>query len=127
MRAERQLGFLWGGVAALLIALSPLAPGIAAGLPGCPVRSLFDIPCPTCGTSRAALALSDFDLVGALAVNPLAALAWTVLIMGGALAGTLAAVDRPVKEPAWITSSPIRWLLATCVLVNWVYLILAGS
>jgi hypothetical protein len=122
----RQLGLLWGAVALLLVALSPMAPALAASLPSCPARSLLELPCPTCGSTRAALALRGLDLRAAVAASPLAALGWIGLVGGGLVAGLLALLGRPLEEPAWIESSATRWLLVATVLANWVYLIRAG-
>ena len=47
---RRQLALLWGGVAAALVALSPLAARFAAYLPACPLKSLSGFPCPGCGS-----------------------------------------------------------------------------
>jgi hypothetical protein len=120
------LGLLWGAVALLLVALSPLAPALATSLPSCPARSLLELPCPTCGSTGAALALRDLDLRAALAASPLATLGWICLVGGGLVAGLLALLGSPLEEPAWIQSAAARWLLVTMVLANWVYLIRAG-
>ena len=120
------MGLLWGAVALLLVALSPLAPALATSLPSCPARSLLELPCPTCGSTGAALALRDLDLRAALAASPLATLGWICLVGGGLVAGLLALLGSPLEEPAWIQSAAARWLLVTMVLANWVYLIRAG-
>lgn len=126
MKPERQLGLLWGSVAFLLVALSPMAAHVAGSLPPCPVRALVDLPCPSCGATRAALALSQLDLAAAFSASPLAALGWIGLVGGGLVVGLLAILGRPVREPKWVQSNPIRWLLMAIVLANWVYLVGAG-
>ena len=69
------LGLLGGG--ALLVVWS--------GIPVCPTATLFGIPCPGCGLTRASLLLLSGDVHGALGLHPLvfvllplisAALAW---------------------------------------------------
>lgn len=126
MKNERQLGLLWGGVAVLLLALSPLAGRIAATLPNCPLRAVIHVPCPTCGTSRSAVALSHLDVTGAFSVNPLAALGWIGLVGGGLVAGVSALLGKPIREPDWRLSRPARWLLVVTLLANWVYLVGVG-
>jgi len=127
VKPERQLGLLWGGVAALLVALSPLAGRIAHALPTCPIKAIVGLPCLSCGTTRAGVALSRLDLVGAIFINPLAALAWIVLVAGGLVAGFLALWGVAIREPEWSLSVPARWLLAVMFLANWAYLVGAGT
>ncbi len=126
MSPRRQLALLWGGVAVALLALAPLAPRLASGLPACPVRAWLDLPCLTCGTTRAALALASFDPAAALALNPLAALGWIGLIGGGLIAGGMAVADRPLPEARLRPTLRLRVTLAFALLGNWVYLLLAG-
>ena len=126
MSPRRQLALLWGGVAAALVALSPLATRLATGLPACPVRSWLDLPCLTCGTTRAALALARFDPAAALAWSPLATVAWILLIGGGLAVGGMAVVDRPLPAARVRPTRSLRLALALLLLANWAYLVLAG-
>ena len=121
----RGLGLLWGGVALALVALAPLADRVAANLPDCFFRSVTGVPCPTCGGTRAALALSRLDLAGAFHANPLVSLALLVLVGGGVVAGALALAGRGVREPARFPA----WVRAGLVVVlaaNWFFLIVDG-
>jgi len=127
MTARRQFGFLWGTVALSLVALSPWAERLAAGLPACPVKSFAGVPCFTCGATRSALALSDFDLTSALAVSPLATLAWVGLIVGGIVAGLGALVGRPLPSIEPRPTLGLRLLIGGAVLGNWFYLLLVGA
>lgn len=127
MTSERQLGLLWGGVALLLVALSPIAGRLASVLPTCPVKTLVGIPCLTCGSTRAGVALSRLDLVSALTLNPLAAVAWVLLVGGGLVAGVMAVWNAPLREPDWRLSLPMRWLLVVVFLTNWAYLVGVGT
>ncbi len=126
-RTNRQFGLLWGGAAISLVAVSPLGLPIANWLPRCPLKTLLGLPCPGCGTTRSALALSQFDIPAALATNPLATLAWVGLISGGLVAGALALADRRVPEPP--SPLPVSWLwaIALALAANWVYLVIHGS
>ena len=123
---NRQLGLLWGAVATGLVALAPLAPRLAASLPACPLRSTLGFPCLTCGSTRAALALSRLDLWTALTVNPLATAGWLILVVGGLVAGILALIGTPLREPSWRLSAPLRIVIVLVLLANWAYLIQAG-
>jgi len=124
--AGRQLGLLWGLVALTLVALSPLASSLAAGLPACPVKAALDLPCPACGSTRAALALAGGDFAAALAANPLAAIGWLALVGGGLSAALAAAVGRPIREPRWRASLVVRVGIVAALLANWIYLLQAG-
>ena len=123
--SDRQLGFLWGAVALSLIALSPLAPRIAGGLWSCPFKGIFGIPCPSCGTGRAALALASFDPLHALAHYPLPALAWIAFIAGGLAAGWYAWQRKPLPRirrlPVWV-----RIGIVVAVAANWAFSIATG-
>ena len=123
MRPGRQLGLLWGGTAAGLIALSPLAARLATGIPACPLLTVVGIPCPACGTTRAALALSSLDPLGALALNPLAAFAWLALVGGGLVAGVYALMGGEVREPRWFVSAGARIATVVVLLLNWGYVL----
>ena len=110
----------------LLVGLAPLANRFAFALPACPIKAVVGLPCLSCGTTRAGLALSRLDLVSAFSINPLAALTWVVLVGGGLTAGALALGGKSIKEPDWNLSLPRRWLLVAVLLTNWVYLVGAG-
>lgn len=127
MSPGRQLGLLWGAVAAALVALSPFAARIAPALPACPFKSLTGLPCLTCGATRAALALGRFDFGAAFAVSPLAAAAWTVLIAGGLAAGIASLARLEVPEPPGNLPRALRWAVPAAVLANWAYLIWTGA
>lgn len=122
MPAGRQLGLLWGGVAAGLVLLAPLAGRIAAALPACPFRSLTGVPCPACGSGGAALALARLDVAAAFASSPLAALACIAFVAGGLSAGVAAVAGRSVPEPPGRVGVPARAVIAAAVLGNWLFL-----
>lgn len=125
MSQARQLALLWASVAVALVALSPLASTLAAGLPACPFRAWLDLPCVSCGATRAVLALSRLDLAAAFAFNPLAALAGVGIVGGGLAAGGLAALDRPLPARGLRPTAAVRMAVAAALLLNWVYLLLA--
>ena len=110
-----------------MVALSPMANRLAGTLPLCPIRALVDLPCPTCGTTRAALALSQFDVAAAVSASPLATVGWIGLVVGGLMAGLWALLGQPLREPGWVQSAPVRWLLVAIVLANWIYLVGVGA
>ena len=130
MPPRRQLGLLWGAVAVALVALSPLASHLAGLLPPCPLKSFTGVPCPGCGTTRAALALGRLDVGAAFAVSPLAAAAWGLLVGGGLAAGALALAGRELPAPPPLTGrreTAFRVAAAAALVANWLYLIYSGA
>ena len=111
----------------MFLVLSPLGERLAGALPGCAVKAIAGLPCLSCGTTRAGLALARLDLLSALAINPVAALGWMVLIIGGLIVGAAALLGRPVREPDWRLSKRWRLALVLVLVVNWLYLFGSGA
>jgi hypothetical protein len=123
---RRQIALLWGTVAVLLVGASPWASFFGKFLWECRFKSWTGIPCPTCGTARAALALAQFDFASALTRYPLPTIAWLFLVGGGLAAGAMALLGRvppsvPSRLPAWA-----RAALVAAVVGNWMYSIATG-
>ena len=88
---ERELAWVAFGVAAAGIALSPLAAFVAGLFPPCLFRQWVGVPCPTCGATRAILALGRLDVAAAVAVNPLAC----AIVVSLTAAGLAALISVP--------------------------------
>lgn len=122
-KEERQLAFLWLAAAVSAVALRPLWLALAPVLRPCIFRSLSGIPCPTCGTTRAATAFLDGDLSAAFAANPLAAAAGLLFVAGAPLAA-LWAIARwpmpvvPTPLPGWMRIGAVALIAA-----NWLFVI----
>ncbi|MGE5275586.1 MAG: DUF2752 domain-containing protein [Acidobacteriota bacterium] len=126
MRAnDRALGLAWGAAAAAAAGLAPLAARAAELLPPCLFRSVTGLPCPTCGSTRAVLALARLDLAGAVALNPLAVAAAIVFVAGGLIAAIAALGGRPLREPQRYPPAA-RLALLAAVAANWVWLLAAA-
>ncbi len=105
--------------------------GISAQL--CPINRMTDIPCPSCGTARSILLITEGNLPAALMTNPLGFLAVFLLIV----------------IPVWVVSDLLRkrdtlfrsyqkaeallvrnkWLAALLVILiiaNWIWNITKG-
>jgi hypothetical protein len=126
-REARQLALLWGVVVVSVLALRPFWLALAPLMPACPFRQITGIPCPSCGSTHAAVALMHGRLGVALAANPLAAIAGVVFLAGGLVAPLWAALGWPVPNvpaplPRWM-----RTVLATGLLVGWAYLIMKSQ
>ncbi|MEM6454392.1 MAG: DUF2752 domain-containing protein [Acidobacteriota bacterium] len=126
MTSNRQLGCLWGGVVLLLVVLSPFGAQLAGWVPPCPFKTITGLPCPTCGTTRAALALGRFDVLHALTYHPLPTLGWTLFLAGGFYAGLCALRNRPVPELPSRLSPMMRWGLIGLFLLGWIFNIVTG-
>jgi hypothetical protein len=122
-REERQLAMLWIAAVASSLILRPFWIALAPHLRPCTLRTMTGVPCPTCGTTRSALAMLDGDLLTAFLVNPLATLAGSVFVVGGLAAVVWLILRLPIvslglKWNRWWTMAVVG-----VVAVNWVYLI----
>lgn len=122
---RRRNGLVWGGAVLLVVLLAPLAPWLASGLWACPLKELSGVPCPSCGTTRAALHLARLEVVEALVHYPLPTLGWMVFILGGTVAGVAALLHRPLPSIARPPTA-FWWFLGAAVLANWGYSIATG-
>jgi len=117
---------LWVAAASSALVLRPMWIALAPHLRSCTFRTLTGVPCPTCGTTRSALAMLDLDLVAAFQVNPLAALIGATFIVGGAAALVWLVCRWPMPSLGFEWN---RWWTAAVVgiiAINWVYLIVTG-
>ncbi len=122
-REERQLAYLWLVAAVSAVALKPLWLAVVPLLRPCMFRSLTGIPCPTCGTTRAATAFLDGNLIAAFTANPLAAVAGALFIFGAPLTALWAVFRWPVPELPSPSSTWLRAGVIGLLVVNWIYLI----
>jgi hypothetical protein len=125
-RSVRELALLWCAATLGTLALTPLWPTLTSLLRPCAFRALTGLPCPTCGTTRAALAVLRIDLGAAWAVNPLATVAFLGFLAGGLVAPVWVWAGGPLPR-----LSPRAWRVAAFVLLlaalaNWGYLLLSG-
>ena len=122
-KEERQLALLWLAAAISAIVLRPLWLAAAPHLRACVFRSLTGIPCPSCGTTRAAIAFLQGDLMTAFINNPLAALAGLLFVVGAPIAviwttarWSVPSLSNPL--PLWVRIGAVFLIAA-----NWLYLI----
>jgi hypothetical protein len=120
---ERQVAVLWGVLAASALLLRPFWLALAPVLPACPFRALTGIPCLSCGTTRAAVALLHGNPLAALAVNPLATLAGVAFIGGGLVAPLWALFGLPIPQVGRPTPRSLRLFLVLTLLASWAWVI----
>lgn len=90
----------------------------------CPAWTIFGVPCPACGATRAIVAAMQGDLPAAFAWNPLAALlaigaVLSLPLVVAVLAGVVSAPRVPVA-----LGTVSRTALLALLAANWVYLLL---
>ena len=77
----------------------------------CPMLSVLHLPCPSCGSTRALAALSEFRVIEAVAFNPLL------------VSLTFVAPLLVVFRSRLADFSRTGWrILVAAVLLNWIYL-----
>lgn len=115
--------FLAAGGVAVCVALAHVF-----GLTLCPLKRWLGVPCPTCGTTRAAVLLLHGDVCGAFELQPLA-MGAVCLLAPAALAVRLALGARRTKAFLAVAARrPAFWcIVAAAVLANWVYVIVHGN
>ena len=89
----------------------------------CPAWTIFGIPCPTCGATRAVVAAIQGDLLAALAWNPLAALLAIAAVLS--LPVTLAVLGGVMPAPRVPVSlaTGTRTGVFVVLAANWLYLL----
>jgi hypothetical protein len=110
-------------------------------LPACTFRQVTGVPCPSCGATRAGLALAQGDLSAALSYNPLWVISLGILFGWSAwrvfeIWGGKSIFSNPSKRMAKIFSTcfkrtdfkmqqRLRWVVISAIVLNWIYLIVA--
>ncbi len=124
--ASRHVALVLAVCTVALLFLRPLWLAMAPWLGRCRFRAFTGIPCPTCGTTRAAVALLEGRPLDAMAVNPLAAVSAFALLAFGLLGPlwVLAGGSIPLVGSVAVRRAMVLGLLLA--LANWVYLTCHG-
>lgn len=101
-------------------------PGLAALGPDCPFHTITGVPCLACGTTRAALLLTQGDPLGALLMNPLAAVVLAAAWLGGFVAPVWLVLGLRLPRVPNALPRPARAAIVTLLLANWCFLIVRG-
>ena len=127
-RSRLDLATVFALVFALLGTAGVIRLWLPLPLPPCLFHRITHLPCPSCGSTRAALALLRLDLAQAFAWNPLAA----AIAIGCAIFTAWAFVSRlfslasPAVELEPRDRLPLGIALALAIAANWAYLVWAG-
>ena len=118
---------VFAGLAALACAATGLLGLDHLPFPVCAFKIATGHPCPTCGVTRMFGRLFAGDWMGALAMNPLAAIGTAGLVLWGALDVALLPRGRSVRVDVGPgLARLLRWGAVAAVLANWAYLVAAG-
>ncbi len=90
----------------------------------CVFRNVTNLPCPTCGTTRATLAFARGDILAGVLYNPFVV---TALAIGLTLCVVQWVFARRIEIAISPRSKRFGWaLVAVLFLTNWAYLIARG-
>jgi hypothetical protein len=101
-------------------------------LPACTFRQVAGVPCPSCGATRAGLALAQGDLIAALSYNPLFVIGlgilfgWSVYRVFQIWSGKAISSRLVKKSTKFKIRQRLRWLAAGAIVLNWLYLIVTA-
>ena len=120
------LWLLVGAASICLLGVALATPGIE--LPRCVFKAVTGLPCPSCGVTRAIIALSRGQFARALFMNPLAALACGAALVYFVYAAAVLAFRlprlRPILSPGGVRV--LRVVTVAAIAVNWAWLIATG-
>lgn len=137
MRVEwRQPGavnheLIWGSIAVLLLlafATLPVDELMWRAGYRCPFRAITGLPCPTCGGTRAWMALGSLKFREGFALNPLAAAGWCAALLYAPYALFVAASGGRRLRVTGVSAGQRRAVavfVACLVAANWACVILS--
>jgi hypothetical protein len=93
----------------------------------CAFKALTGLPCPTCGSTRAAVHLARLDVASGVAMNPLFVAGATLLVTWGLADLLLMTRGRALGiEVSPGLARVLRAFAVAAIVANWAYLIAAG-
>jgi hypothetical protein len=117
---------IWLAVSLIVLAGSVAWLALAFPWPRCPFFTLTGLPCVSCGATRSAIAFLHGDILSALRWNPLAFVAFCVLIAFD-LYAAIALVGRMprLRIVDWtiMEKNAARIAVISLLALNWIYLL----
>lgn len=124
-KGDLDLGLIYGCIGIFGFVGARFFSKVIALLPPCPLRHITGLPCPTCGSTRSGILLSQFKILEAFLTNPLFVLVCFGVTIWAMTALVLHIIRRRMRLVRFNESKPvIRILLIGAIIVNWIYLII---
>ncbi len=120
---------LWFGVSTGAFALAAVWLALNLPWPTCAFHQITGHPCPTCGATRAAIALFHGNIFAAWHWNPLALAFYGLLAVCNVYALTAISAGAPRLRIVQVAPAEKRFwlgLAAALALVNWGYLLMTN-
>lgn len=117
---------IWGPMALLFIIVAGFFKDFLGVLPECVFHRVTGVPCLTCGATRSIVALSQFDLISSLALNPLTPIFAIALVVFSSisLSGYIFKKSLVLKFSER-EKKLLRIGAVALIVVNWLFLIAA--
>lgn len=119
---------VWGTLALIGLLASRFFPFDRIGLT-CWLHRLTGIPCPSCGGTRAFVAMAHGHFVQGFLLNPLAAVAFVLILVAVPYCIAVVLLRKPRLRLTAVSSRDHATLVASVaglIAVNWTYLIVVG-
>jgi hypothetical protein len=124
-KGDLNLGLIYGGIGIFGFVGARFFSKLIALVPPCPFHSITGLPCPSCGTTRSGILLSQFRVLEAFRTNPFFVLVCVGVAIWALSAFILHIMGKRMRIVRFNESTPlIRVLLIGTILANWIYLIL---
>jgi hypothetical protein len=120
-----EFGIIYGSMALIVLGAARVLP-LHSIIPSCVFKGITGFPCPTCGTTRSMLSLSQGDIATALAMNPLIALGLVGAVLSF-LYSIITLIFNLKRMSVILTGrekTVVRTIAVIFFLVQWTYLIL---
>lgn len=94
----------------------------------CPFKTITGLPCPTCGTTRAFIHFAHLNITEAFLINPLTSsfVIFGIILLFYSLSAFFLSPLRLSIKLSRRENRVIRFGVTGVIILNWLYLILAG-